>query len=398
MSSFCEMKYNCWLCLVIVLFIPYKGITQQKNIPGTVIDYSSAETGIYLGSPSIAVLNDGTYVVSIDPFGKKIRESDQSSKAKIFVSKDRGENWEFVTEVKDAFWSGLFIWKQELYLMGPTGLYGDLAIRKSTDGGRTWTVPKDEESGLLRTDHEYHTAPVPVVIQNGRVWRALEDRHPPSEWGKNFRAFVISAPLDSDLLKASSWTTSNRLSFNQENWEGYAWLEGNIVVTPDNNLVNILRTDFRPDTKYGKAALVSISEFGEKLTFNPKEDFIDFPGGTKKFTIRYDGVTDKYWSLVNYIPKKFVDFDDVRPDQVRNTLALVSSEDLRSWKINTIVFQHSDVKKVGFQYADWLFEGSDIISVIRTAHPDHEGRNANNAHDSNYIIFKRIENFRDYKY
>jgi len=390
------MRSICWACLACVFLLPIDAASQQHNVPGIVIDYSSAETGIYLGSPSIAILNDGTYVVSIDPFGAKIRESGQPRKAKIFVSKDRGNNWEFLTEVKDAFWSGLFTWKQELYLMGPTGLYGDLAIRKSSDGGKTWTVPKDEESGLLRTDQEYHSAPVPVVVHNGRIWRAVEDRFSQKKWGKNFRALVISAPVDSDLLKASSWTTSNRLRFHQEEWDGFAWLEGNIVVISENELVNILRADFRPEPEYGKAALVRISEFGEKVSFNPNEGFIDLPGGTKKFTIRYDGVTEKYWSLVNYIPEKFADFDEVRPDQVRNTLALVSSKDLRSWEINTIVFQHSDVKKVGFQYADWLFEGSDIISVIRTAYPDHKGMDAHNAHDSNYITFHRIENFRRY--
>lgn len=379
----------------LVLIIPRSIISQNHSVPGTVIDYSSAETGVYLGSPSLAILHDGTYVVSIDPFGAKIRKSGQPRNAKIFVSKDRGENWKFVTEVEDSFWSGLFTWKQELYLIGPTGLYGDLAIRKSSDGGKTWTVPLDKESGLLRMDQEYHSAPVPIVVHNGRIWRAIEDRNPPNEWGKNFRALVISAPVDSDLLKASSWTTSNRLSFHQEKWEGYAWLEGNIVVTPENRLVNILRADFRPKKKYGKAAKVHISEYGDKLTFNHETGFIDFPGGSKKFTIRYDGVSEKYWSLVNYIPDEYADFSDVRPDQVRNTLALVSSNNLQTWKIEKIIFQHPDVINVGFQYADWVFEGSDIISVIRTAYPDHEGVDAHNAHDSNYIIFYRIKDFRD---
>lgn len=391
------MKHKNWLYLMLVLLIPYRGISQQHDVPGTVIDYSSAETGIYLGSPSIAVLNDGTYVVSVDPFGAKIIDSEEPRAAKIFSSEDRGKSWNYLTKVNNTFWSGLFTWKNELYLMGATGLYGDLAIRKSSNGGKTWTTPTNQNTGLLCTDQEYHTAPVPVVIHNGRVWRAVEDRNPPNKWGKNFRALIISAPVDSNLLKASSWTTSNRLSFDQKNWDGYAWLEGNIVITPDQNLVNILRADFRPKKKYGKAAMAQISEYGEKLTFNHKSGFIDFPGGSKKFTIRYDGVSEKYWSLVNYIPDEYADFSDVRPSQVRNTLALVSSENLKNWDIEKIIFQHPDVENVGFQYADWVFEGSDIISVIRTAYPDHKGMDAHNAHDSNYITFKRIENFRKYR-
>lgn len=236
-----------------------------------------------------------------------------------------------------------------------------------------------------------------MAVYKGRIFRAVEDRNPPKEWGTNLRTLIISAPIDSDLLKASSWTTSNRLRFKQEEWGGYAWLEGNIVITPDSGLVNILRTDFRPLNKYGKAAIVKVSDSGNKISFDPDNGFINFPGGTKKFTIRYDGVTNKYWSLVNYIPEKYAYFHELYPAKIRNTLALISSKDLRNWEINKIILQHPNVKYVGFQYPDWRIAGSDIISVIRTAYPDHKGRNAKNAHDSNYIIFKRIKDFRKYE-
>lgn len=395
MNFFKMSNFNCF-CLIFLLFIPINLSGQKLNVPGTVIDYSGNETGIYLGSPSIAVLENGTYVVSIGPFGPKINKSDKARATKLFSSKDKGKSWQFITEVPNAYWSGLFTLNGALYLMGPTDVHGDLAIRKSTDSGYTWTNPVDQHTGLLRTDQEYKTAPVPVLIHNGRIWRAVEDRNPPERWGENFRTLVISAPIDSNLLEASSWTTSNRLRFDQQNWGGYAWLDGNVVVTPDNELVNILRVDFRPKPTYGKAAVVNISRDGETVSFTPKTGFIDFPGGTKKFTIRYDRVSKKYWSLVNYIPDEYADFSEVRPDQIRNTLALASSVNLREWEIEKIVIQYPDVKHVGFQYPDWLFENNDLISVIRTTYPDHEGENAHNARDSNYVIFKRIKDFREY--
>ena len=39
------------------------------SVPGVVIDYSPAETGKYIGSPSIAILPNGYYVASHDFFG-----------------------------------------------------------------------------------------------------------------------------------------------------------------------------------------------------------------------------------------------------------------------------------------------------------------------------------------
>ena len=52
--------------------------------------------------------------------------------------------------------------------------------------------------------------------------------------------------------------------------------------------------------------------------------------------------------------------------------------------------QYEDVKKVGFQYVDFMFEEDDIIFLCRTA-----VNNAHSYHNSNYQTFHRIENFRE---
>ena len=52
------------------------------------------------------------------------------------------------------------------------------------------------------------------------------------------------------------------------------------------------------------------------------------------------------------------------------------------------------MEKHGFQYADWQFEGNDIITVIRTAYDDEFG-GADSQHNNNYMIFKRIENYNE---
>jgi formylglycine-generating enzyme required for sulfatase activity len=345
-------------------------------VPGVVIDHSPAESRRYIGSPSLTVLPDGRYVASHDFFGPGTKYN----RTCVFRSPDRGTTWQKLTEIEGQFWSTLFVHNDALYLMGTSREYGQAIIRRSTDGGATWTTPKDSDSGLLLAEGQYHCAPVPVVLRGGRIWRAMEDRNPPKGWGTNFRSFVMSAPADADLLKADSWTTTNRLRFDQQ-WPGRAWLEGNIVVTLDNKLVNILRVQY-DDAE--KAAVVRISNDGKSVSFDPDTGFIDFYGGSNKFTIRYDPVTERYWSLVN---------KQKDPEAYRNVLALVSSADLKNWEVERIVLRHPDGKKHAFQYTDWLFEGSDIIAVCRTAYDDGLG-GAHRAHDANFLTFHRIESFR----
>ena len=340
------------ITFLVLIFISSLAQKHEKDtVPGTVIAHIDADAGNY-----IVKLPDGTYLASHDIFGKG--NSPKKNHTLIYKSRNKGKSWEKIAQVKDQFWSTLFFHKDALYLFGTTKEYGFCIIRKSVDGGYTWTDPVDNVTGFLFADGEYHTAPMPMLKHNGKIWRALEDRNPPEKWGVNFRSFIISADIDSDLLRADSWSSTNRLRYNP-GWEGNAWLEGNVVKHPEGHLVNILRNNYRPQG--ARACMVHLSDDGTTITFDPERDFIAFPGGCKKFTIRYDEVSGRYWSLSNYIPDKF---KGKNPERTRNTLALISSEDLKHWKVNMIVLQHPDVAKVGFQYADWLIEGNDIIAVL----------------------------------
>jgi hypothetical protein len=357
---------------------------EPAKFPGVVINHLPATNRAYLGSPSIAALSDGTYVVSHDIFGK----DSARNQTLLFQSRDKGGSWKKISEINGQWWSTLFVHRMNLYLIGTTREYGFATIRRSTDGGKTWTEPKDANSGLLLGDGRYHCAPVPVIIHNGRIWRAMEDAM--GDQGRRFRAFMMSAPENSDLLNAESWTFSNRIA-RDETWLNGSfngWLEGNAVVLPDGQMTDILRvasTNF-PE----RAAIIRISADGKKASFDPTNDFIEFPGGSKKFTIRFDPQSKRYWSLANPVPKKF---QSTQPDHARNTLALISSTDCRNWRTDKILFQHPDTKKHGYQYVDWLFDGDDLIAVIRVAH-DNDFGGANNYHNSNYITFYRVKDFR----
>jgi hypothetical protein len=233
---------------------------------------------------------------------------------------------------------------------------------------------------------------MPVIIHNDRFWRAIENsKSYTTAWGGRLSAMMISAPVDADLLKASSWRATNYLSYDSTYLDGKfrAWLEGNAVVTPEGNIVDILRV---ATTEMGldMAAIVNISHDGLTASFDPATGFIDFVGGARKFSIRYDDRSGLYWTISNMIGEGFSELD---PGSVRNTLVLKSSSDLKNWSINKVLLYHPDVKKHGFQYIDWQFDGNNIIYLSRTAYDDEFG-GANNYHDANYLTFHRIRNFR----
>ena len=359
------------------------------QVPGVVIDHSPAASGLYVGSPSIAVLPGGDYVASHDFFGPKSNEF-QSARTVVFGSADRGKTWKKRSEVQGAFWSSLFVHRGALYLLGPDRHHGNILIRRSQDGGATWTTPKDRNSGLLRDNGEYHCAPMPVLEHAGRLWRAFEWRNPPIAWGINYRAGMLSVAVDADLLQADNWTASNFLPSDRA-WNGGdmgAWLEGNAVVAPDGQLVDVLRVQTRsPDEK---AAIVRISADGKTAAFDPATGFVHFPGGAKKFTIRFDPKSKLYWTLASIVQQRH---RADNPGGIRNTLALTCSPDLKQWTVRCILLYHPDVKKHGFQYVDWLFDGDDLIAACRTAYDDGQG-GARNNHDANYLTFHRIKDFR----
>jgi hypothetical protein len=313
-----------------------------------VVAYIPSVKSIYLGSPSIVRLSDDEIIVSHDFFGPN--------------------------SPKDKF-------------------------------GRENTIPYDEGSGLLFSGGpgynppNYHCAPVPVLNFNGRLWRAFEDNvnARANSWSpESFHSTIISVNVNADLLIASSWNMTNNLPYNHDSDppefdnEKAGWLEGNVVPTHCGEVWNILRVNSVPISN--KAAITKVSGDGKKLGFNPKTGFIDFPGGMSKFTIRYDPQSRKYWTIANEV------FNKRNPWQ-RNNLVLASSEDLIHWEHNLVLLHiHEDMNligskcKIGFQYADWLFDNDDLIFLSRTAY-----NGAHNFHDANYLTFHRLTNFRDRK-
>lgn len=365
------------------------------------IKYQPEKAKTYLGSPSIVRLPDGSLIATHDYFGPGCPRNHEGEEALVSVyrSEDNGQTWINITHIMNCYWSSLFYYRDALYIIGPSQGYGSFVIRKSTDGGFTWTQPRDQHSGLLLKGgyyHEnpnYHTSVVPMLFHNGRIYRGVENCID-TKWGLGFETFVISIDENDDLLEASNWRISNKIQYNPDflpwkNEETGGWLEGNVCAAPDGQIWNILRVQCYPHTDV--AAMVKVSADGSTISFDPAADLINFPGGRTKFVIRRDPVTGLYLSLVN-APLKF----DPAHAGHRNFLSLSQSKDLRNWTVvKELLHDESGLEPqfsallTGFQYADWQFDGDDIIYVVRMA-----WRGAHNYHDSNRITFHTLRNFR----
>jgi hypothetical protein len=355
-----------------------------SKVPGTVVAHYPSYTGYYVGCPSIVVLRSGVYIASHSHFGNG------ESLMSVTRSDDGGKTWRRLTKIPYMHYATLFTHRKALYLIG---VYKhSAAIMRSDDEGITWTTPKDSKSGLLLPDTNCHTAPTPVILHNRRLWRAMEEGdHPGERYPRKLPAFMMSVPENSNLLDASNWTFSNKVNSQgaQDYCPGFMeWLEGNAIVSPDGTIIDMLRVD---EWEGRKAAIVKISSDGKTASFEPVAGFVPMPGGANKFSVRYDPVSKRYWSLANTVEE--ASRCGRMAAIVRNHLVLISSTDLKDWRNHKVVAYNPDPFNHGFQYADWQIDGEDIVAVVRTACDDGiDG--APNHHDANFLTFHRITNFR----
>lgn len=355
----------------------------------------------YLGSPALIRTKDGALLASFDYFNA---EPDRNQRiptlCDLYRSEDDGGTWYQVCSLIGAFWGVFFEVGDALYHISANREYGDVVIRRSCDCGFTWSMPLDEHSGILfrggpwvRRPNYHFGGATPVLIHNGRIYKACEDlANDTAAWHASaFREMVISAPEDADLLEAANWKRSNDVGFETAKYPDIAdsesgWLEGNILVRPDGSLCDMMRAHLkRPNCAF----LLDVSSDGSQIQFDRERGIVDFPGGASKFTVRHDPVTGLYFTLSNPVR-------DPRWRHTRNVLTLSASKDLRHWRElrdlltdDTGFVGEQSANLTGFHYADWRFDGDDLICLARIAY-----RGARNFHDSNRIGFFRVKNFR----
>jgi len=378
---------------VFLLLYSSNNAKAQVKYPGQTI--SSAANGAVLSSPSILELPDGNFLVSHDKLGT-IKETD------ILYSVNGGESWQLKTTISGIKGGTLFLHQNTLYIIGTTEDFGNIIIRKSEDFGNSWSTPQDVDDGKLFVG-QYKTKPVPIAIHNGQIWRSFDT--------VDGGVVVISAAVNANLLQASSWQKSDEIFFNAAwlNADSPQWTNGNILVNKDGNLVNIAPVSSVQGVnndlefvggalgipRYELSALISVSSNSSALHFNPCTDFVHLPGSGSKYTIKYDPITDKYWSIVNKISQIYSETNPhYSPIHQKNVLMLVSSPDLIHWTENSIIVSWNIGEKlnigdkIGFHDIDWQFNGDDIVAVSSTAWYSSNYKNAN------HITFHRVSDFR----
>jgi len=362
---------------------------KAKYAWGTVVNYLHPDDDIYafsgksLCSPCIIRHPDGHLLASMDVF----KAGSPQNLEIIFRSDDDGESWHYLTELYPCFWGRMFIHKGKLYMLSCSTEYGDLLIRRSEDGGKTFSAPTVLFRGSCKCDVAgVHKNPQPPVTYAGRVWHTMEW----GSWGIGTHAAMVgSFPEDGDPMDASAWLFSEPLPYDPS-WEGVGdgpspgTIEGTLVVFPNGKLYNVMRYQMgETKQKFGLVLAYRVNTEDPEAPLE-YDHAISLPGNHSKFMIRYDDVSGYYYTIICRIT-------DVNILRDRRLLSLMRSRDCETWEIvcDLIDKREEDPEEFGFQYPDFFFEGDDILMLCRTAM-----YKPINFHDANYSTFHRIKNFR----
>ncbi len=368
----------------------------RQGEPGGIVNYLHPNDDVYafsgkaLCSPSFTKLDNGVLLASMDVFAGDYPQN----LTLIYRSDDGGKNWRYVTDLFPCYWGTLFTHKGRLYMQSCSTEYGDILIGESKDEGQTWSKPvrlfvgssSNKAAGWQRT-------PMPITRYNHRLWVSVDY----GAWVEGGHSVgVLSIDEDDDLLVSENWHCTELIKFDSK-WDGApqarkagalegSLLEGSVVVTPENELMNIMRIGLigcRPDHGVACAFHVDGNNPDAPMTFH---SFINIPSGRNSTTfIVYDDVSGYYVAIGN------VCVDPKTPGQ-RNVLALEYSKDLKNWKIARLLLDYRAEKAgdVGFQYIYFIFDGEDILYLSRTSL-----NGARNYHDANYSVMHRVKTFRN---
>jgi hypothetical protein len=397
--------------LAFAAFAPSIGSGQTlADVPGTVVYWRTspasrlwpASNRIYTTSPSIVKLPNGDYLLAFNLFGGSLEPSAADGTTYIYRSSDKGTNWTNLTPQRMSYMKrgSLFVHGNSVYLWGYTGdasgdsLSGSVIIRKSTDNGTTWTLPfhpsdptpanGDPTNGFIMAGTMGGT-PFNPVIHDGRLWMA--------QGGKR----VMDVAADANWLLAAGWKRSSAANTDSgpngipDSYKDVTITEAQIVASPQTGVVILPKVESEPRT-------VLIRATGSGTVANPTtDDWVDLPGGGKKFGAAYDPVSQRFYVLSN--PVLPAHFGHSEPwNMIRNTAALMSSKDLKLWDVQQIFLYGPNIGWEGFQYLNFDMDGDDMIVASRTAF-DLTGEpgvdyKPPRGHDSNLITFHRIRNFR----
>lgn len=386
--------------------LPYGTIVATKPVDASVIQ---------IASPSVVKLSNGTILMSHDYVGTYNGNSFQTiGTTGVYKSTDGGDNWTFITDILGMFWGKLFTYNGDVYILGVSRQFGDVAIVRSTDNGETWGTPVNV---IPDTDFGWATAPTSIIFKDGYLLTAMELASPPAGefFAEYFDACLLYADL-TDIMDSANWGYTPRLDYDQSQFPinigsnadavkyppvggqtvAKGWLEGNIVERPNGTLGIILRLEQTPNSNYGvmldvnwDAVTPSNSSLGTTHTY------FEMPGGNVKFTIVDDrSNSGKYWTVTT--ANRYRHYADNRVEAF-----LMSSSNLTSWTMHEKILGYeptsdweNTIEVQGVQYSDIFIDGNDLLVATRTA-PSVADGGTGEWHDASLTTFSRIVNFRN---
>ena len=436
-----EMLVNFLLSLLATGAISVPLFTDSTLGVSQIVSSQPERNGVYLGSPSLLALPSGSLLASHDFFGAKA--GGLVGITCILISRSNGP---FVPagNASGLYWATLFsrAGDPNAYLLGTSGderSAGHIAIARSGDEGATWTV-----ATLVAGAQPFSTGPTPVLQSGGRLWRAFEHNVGPG-WASGYASVVLSAAADApDLLAPAAWTLSGALPFAAvaplvpANWSaapppysvrgGFGWLEGNAVERgPEGGagIYVLLRVNSAPAAN--QAALLELAGPAAAPTFKGWVE--PCWGGNSKFSVKRDARTGLYVTLATNVAEPagvtlppacgpvalprgalpccgFLDACAPGAGNAscvwchannRNQLSLAVARAAGGpWLLAgpPILFDDTGVPAfvsemgTGFQYADFVFSGADIVASVRAGY-----RGSENFHNSNRHLLKVIANW-----
>ncbi|MGZ0707800.1 hypothetical protein ACWPKO_05640 [Coraliomargarita sp. W4R53] len=361
----------------------------HANAPGVIINEIPSPKSysiyvpkpIYVSDPSILVLSNGDYLASHAQFGGASNSSNEG-KTQIFRSSDKGQTWTKVNggnNLNGILRGSLFEHNGVIYLSGSNhdSNGSKHVIMRSDDWGDTWDSQNFTAGGFATPDN--------LVSYDDRRWLASTTTS-------------ASFASNNDPFEEASWLKSGGFPALNESWLEDTFStadnfigEGQITASTTQGINILSKVRMLP-----YIAVSSVNPTNGRVSFDPEMDLINLRGGEKKISIRYDEISKKYYMLANPILPAH-DNTSLAPDLVRNTAAVLSSQDLRRWRMEKIFLYSKNIDYEGFQYFNFDFDGDDIVLAARVAF-NVGGNKPPRGHDSNLLTFHRIADFRNSQY
>jgi hypothetical protein len=349
----------------------------------------------YLGSPSL-VTNSSEMLALYDIFDT----SEVSYGPRLAVTVD-GKNWRPIYDfAASLFWST--IWKHtdnNLYILGLTRAWGDIVLRQSTDGGRTWgsVVTLSSSGGPLAaagattTAPNYHRAPIGPTYHDGKLFFACENQDPYTRGGgsdSGFKSFILYATASADLTNKANWTATAQLAIGAVGGlsANTGMIEGNVVVDDASQMWVAIRLNATGSQNVAAFIPITYSAGTPSYPAWNASYIKTMPGGHIKFQI----------SKANGYLYSIVNDDDagILNQRNRSSLIRMSSADLTTpafASVSTIIndatietntgMNGSDSRAYhGFQYVAYEISGSTLKTLYRVG-----WSGADDYHDSNFI-------------